>query len=387
MTDTTTSTTPAGCIGPDHHPGMVRLPVAPQVNHRIRFTPVTEKKAPSIYPEDAVGRVTDLLAHGSSVDTVLLYGPGDPLASIEPVLETISQLRAELGNINIVIRTLGINGLKHADKLLKAGINEVELLLDGVEPEVLEKIYAWVRPGFKTLKLADSIAILMEEQSKAIQAFSDAGLHVRLISTCYPTVNDKHFNILCKKAAEWGADEIVIHPYTAAPGADITLEDTSSSMLDSAVADAAGILPATKGRPIAVKPLEADETASALPKPTKERPNVAVVSTNGMDVDLHLGQAPQMLIYGPREDGLACLLECRQTPPPGAGKDRWDKLAGTIPDCFALLTASAGDRPKKILRQHNIQVVMTSDNIEGTVDVLYGGGKKGKGCKPQSAAQ
>ena len=99
-----------------------------------------------------------------------------------------------------------------------------------------------------------------------------------------------------------------------------------------------------------------------------------------MDVDLHLGQAKTLLIYGPRDDGLTCLLETRKTPEAGSGETRWDQLAETLPDCFALLAASAGQRPREVLAGHGIRVLITEENIEGTVDVLYGGGKKGK-CK------
>jgi nitrogen fixation protein NifB len=125
----------------------------------------------------------------------------------------------------------------------------------------------------------------------------------------------------------------------------------------------------------AVAPVQA-----GLPKPTAERPRVAVVSGTGMDVDLHLGQAKTILIYGPREDGLACLLETRQSPDPGSGESRWEQLADILHDCFALLAASAGQRPREVLGNRGIRVILTEENIEGTVDVLYGGGKKEK-CK------
>ena len=105
-----------------------------------------------------------------------------------------------------------------------------------------------------------------------------------------------------------------------------------------------------------------------------------MVSATGMDVDLHLGQARKLLIYGPREDGLACLLETRQAPDPGSGVSRWEHLADVLHDCFALLAVSAGQRPGEVLGNRGIRVILTEENIEGTVDLLYGGGKKHK-CK------
>ena len=44
------------------------------------------------------------------------------------------------------------------------------------------------------------------------------------------------------------------------------------------------------------------------------------------------------------------------------------------------MAASAGQRPREVLGNRGIRVILTEENIEGTVDVLYGGGKKEK-CK------
>lgn len=368
------------CIGPDPHPGIIQLPVAPRINHRIRFGPLNGKKETHITPQTAVRIVSELGAKGSLTDSALIYGPGDPLADIEPTLATLQLLKDNFPDLKIIVRTLGIGGLQYADKLQRTGVTEVEMLVDAVDPVVMEKLYAWIRPGFKTLKLSEGAAILCSEQALAIQAFKDAGMLVRLVTTLYPTANDDHIELLARTMADLGADEMVLHPYNSAPEADIVLPEADSVQVATLIGSIANILPITEGRPAASPASIAEVEQTLLPKPGKERPNIAVVSSNGMDIDLHLGQAPQLLVYGPRNDGLNCLLECRPAPAAGAGTDRWDILAGTIPDCFALLTASAGERPRKILDGHGIQVIITQENIEGTVDLLYGGGKKGR-CK------
>ncbi len=365
------------------NPGIVQLTVAPRVNHRIRFSPLNGKNQSLIMPQAAVEKIRELEQVGSRIDGVLIYGPGDPLAEIELPLETVRLIRQQHPDLPISIRTLGIGGLQHADKLGKAGVTEVEVLVDAVEPAVMEKIYAWVRPGFKTLKLSEATATLAREQSHAIQAFQDAGLKIRIVSTLYPMVNDDQFELLAKKMAELGADEMVLHPYAPEIEADISLPQPSPELMATVVGKIANILPAIEGRPAVIETAGCNEAANNLPKPKEDRPNIAVVSSNGMEVDLHLGQAPQLLIYGPREDGLKCLLECRPAPQPGEGKERWDILAGTIPDCFALLAASAGDRPRRVLDRHGINVLITHDNIEGSVDLLYGGERK-KGCSKKA---
>jgi nitrogen fixation protein NifB len=202
---------------------------------------------------------------------------------------------------------------------------------------------------------------------------------VCIVCTLYPTANDDHIELLAKKVADLGADELILHPYAPEADADIILPEPDPAKIARLIETISTILPVRQGRPVATGQEMENTQNNRLPQPAKGRPNIAVVSSNGMDIDLHLGQAPQLLIYGPRADGLNCLLECRPAPEAGTGSDRWDLLASRLPDCFALLTASAGERPRRILDGHGIQVIITQENIEGTVDILYGGGKKGRG--------
>jgi len=382
MSHTPTEPAASVCQQPDPHPGIIRLPVAPRVNHRIRFAPLQSKVPSAVQPQAAIRMVEELSAAGSQADSVLICGPGDPLADTELPLATIAMLRKSFPDVQIVLRTLGIGGLQHADKFQQAGVSEAEIMIDGVLPQVLELVYAWIRPGFKTLKLSEAVHILIDEQAKSIQAFKDAGIKVRIITTLYPTVNEDHLPVLARQIADLGADEMILTPYVPPPEADILLPAAERTNLCALAEELSAYLPVREGRSETHTATGFSEASNQLPKPRLGRPNVAVVSSNGMDIDLHLGQAPQLLVYGPRADGLNCLLECRPVPPAGAGSDRWDILAGSIPDCFALLTANAGERPRRILDGHGIQVIITQNEIEGTVDTLYGGGKKGRGKRP-----
>lgn len=378
----TAEQTVQACKGADPHPGMIWLPVAPRINHRLRFAPPQSTTPAPLMPQAAVSRVEELQDSGSRVDTVLIFGPGDPLADVKLPLATIALLHDRFPDLRIVVRTLGIGGLQHADKFQQAGVSEVELMIDGVLPQTLELMYSWIRPGFKTLKLSEAAEILCSEQAKAIQAFKDAGVKVRVVTTYYPTVNDDHLDVLVRQVADLGADEMILTPYAPPPEADIFLPVPEPSVVAARIQALVSHLPIREGRPASHLVRESGQTDRLLPRPTKGRPNVAVVSSNGMNVDLHLGQAPQLLVYGPREDGLNCLLECRPVPEASSGMKRWDLLAGSISDCFALVTANAGERPRRILDEHGIQVIITQNEIEGTVDTLYGGGKKGRGKRP-----
>ncbi|GBE40218.1 MAG TPA: hypothetical protein ENH31_00095 [Nitrospirae bacterium] len=106
-----------------------------------------------------------------------------------------------------------------------------------------------------------------------------------------------------------------------------------------------------------------------------KRPNVAVASFSGIEVDLHIGHARQLLIYGPGENGVVSMLGARSTPEPGGGEARWKALAEVLTDCFALLTSGAGPKPIKVLEDQDIDVFITEGNIKGAVDIVFGGGK------------
>jgi nitrogen fixation protein NifB len=231
----------------------------------------------------------------------------------------------------------------------------------------------------------------VDEQLRAVAALKRAGIKVTIKTTVYPGINDSHVTAIAERMAGLGAEKMILAPCPSSmnePG--LATEPDSASM--AALAESAGhylateIIAANTGC-LGLIPAETECASPAmLPQPSTARPNVAVVSASGMDIDLHLGQAGRALIYGPREDGLACLLDTRPLPAPGGGSTRWENLAQVLPDCFALLTSGAGDNPKKVLASRGISVLVTDGDVEGTVDVLYGGGKKGKKCRSKRPA-
>ena len=318
---------------------------------------------------------------GEHITMVAIAGPGDPLATPDITLHAIRLIRQNYPSMQIGLKTLGIGSAALAAELAQAGLTYVEMQVDGVKAAVLEKIYAWIRPGHKTLRISDAVNLFIKEQRNGVAALKFHNLNVTIITTLYPSLNVDHVSKISAEMMEFGADGIHLIPYTPEPGAEVDLECPGKELVAAATAKAATSLPIVEPWLTGARGENASSEISArlsLPQPSTARPNVAVVSSNGIEVDLHLGQAIQLLIYGPREDGLACLLEARDAREPGSGPERWRNLAALLPDCFAILTASAGETPRKALAESGIKVLITQDNIEGTVDVLYGGGKKGK---------
>lgn len=362
--------------------GRLLLPVAPRAMSRVRFAAM-EKTGPALRPEEALAVVDRLVGQGTGIDAVMLAGPGDPLAEILPTVETVRLVRNKYPTLILGITTLGINGAKYAREMAGNGVTIVTLLVDAVDQAVAEKLYAWVRPGTKTVPLAQAAGMLVSEQAAAITAFKQAGCSVHISTTVYPGCNDGHIAEIAQRVSALGAETMSVVPFEPDAAAGGVLNRPDRAEIDRLSGIAAHYIKVVndRGNPAvdlvnAIHWEDGKALAAALPKPSGERPNVAVVSAGGMEIDLHLGHAIKALIYGPRQDGLTCLLETRWLPEPGGGSARWEELADTLKDCFALLAAGAGSSPRKILGRRGISVLIADDTIEGTVDVLYGGGKK-----------
>ena len=102
-----------------------------------------------------------------------------------------------------------------------------------------------------------------------------------------------------------------------------------------------------------------------------KRANVAVASFSGIEVDLHIGQARQILIYGPGEDGPVRMLGTRTAPGPGGGEARWKALAEVLGDCFALLASGAGPKPLQVLEDQGIDVFIAKGNIKRVLEIVF----------------
>ena len=370
------------CAGSRRASGRVHLPIAPIAQARVRFSP--EKPLPkALDPEQALSWLAYLADEGENIKVVNLNGPGDPLATPQLTLQTLNLLRVTYPDLSICLTTLGLGADTLADELAKFGLAHVSILMDAVNPRIAAKIYAWIRPGKKTLPLEESTQVLVAQQAAAVKALATAGIEVQAKTTVYPGVNSRHVEDIADVAAELGASEMKLfsfmpkgdnHPLPMEQAEPAEMEDLAllaSRHLPAKYMDVAscrGVIEFESG--------DAGATVSVLPKPDENRPNLAVCSSDGFEVDLHLGQTVQFLIYGPK-DGPVMLLETRPASGAGHGEERWQQTAEILSDCFSVLTAAAGEAPKRSLSEKGLAVLTQEGNVEGLVDVLYGGKKKG----------
>ena len=374
------------CAGNRRSSGRIHLPVAPKAQARIRYSPETPLPR-ALSPDQALNWLDYLSDQGETIKVANINGPGDPLATPELTLQTVGLLREKYPEISICLTTLGLGGADLAGPLSELGLAHVSILMDAVAPEVAEKIYAWIRPGVRTLPLGEAARLLIDEQAASIAAMVGKGITVQAKTTVYPGINSEHITEIARKAAELGVAEMKLFPYLPRDDDSLRpLDEAGPEELEALAELAARSLP-TRFIDLAAceEMAELDFTDPAVsratqPKPDTKRPYLAVCSSDGFEVDLHLGQVDRFLIYGPK-NGPVTLLEVRQAPEPGGGDSRWLETAMALSDCFAVLAAAAGEAPKRLLAEKGLAVVTQEGNVEGLVDALYGGGKKKGGKK------
>jgi nitrogen fixation protein NifB len=368
----------AGALPADE---IIHLPVAPRSTTRTRFS------APPDHSRClAVTEALELLERrmeekNGRISMVALCGPGDPLATPDITFEVMHGIRRRFGELPIGMLTAGIGSGGLAGDLARSGLGYVEMNVEGVRREILEKLFAWIRPGSRTVQLREAAELLLQEQRSGVSALKFHGIAVSIQTTLYPGLNIDHVAKISGEMMELGADSISLTPYSPEPGAEVDLEPPSAKAVAEAICRAEANLPVVRALLYGQnnkRPKNDSPNNILTGRPTAKRPNAAVVSSNGIEVDLHLGHAIRFLIYGRRGDGLTCLLETRDAPEPGSGDERWRKVADILGDCFLLMAAGAGEKPRGILGKHGLRVLLTEENIEGLVDVLYGGGKKRK---------
>lgn len=373
--------------------GRLHLPVAPRATSRVRFDTGPVRAQEALAPAQALALLDSVLAEGTELGMVGISGPGDPLAVPEALLETLRLVRGKHPELPLCVTTTGLGAARHAAALADMDLSHVTLLIDAVDPKVAEMIYAWIRPGTRNLRLPEAAELMVGEQAAAVEALSGQGVPVKVNTTVYRGCNEAHVADVARDVSELGAEIMAVAPFRAGIGGEDYLNVQPGMGIMREVREAAArfieLMPAEEGcgedlvglvQPGPQAVALAAGGPAALPRPSGRRVNVAVASSGGMDVDTHLGQAGRFLVYGPREDGLACLLGTRAAPPAGGGSARWEELAMTLSDCFAVLVSGAGEAPRKALGGHGIGVLVTEAEVEGAVDVLFGGGKrKGKG--------
>ncbi|NTU67482.1 MAG: nitrogenase cofactor biosynthesis protein NifB [Chlorobiaceae bacterium] len=377
-----------------HKFGRIHLPVAPKCNIQCnycnrKFDCMNENRpgvtSKVLSPKQALHYLEGALKLSPNISVVGIAGPGDPFANPEETMETLRLVREHYPEMLLCVATNGLDVLPYIDELAELQVSHVTLTINAIDPRIGAEIYAWVRYQKRMYRDLQGAQLLLENQLAALQKLKRLGVTAKVNSIIIPGVNDTHVVDVARQVAAMGADILNALPYYNTtgtvfeniaepdPGMVKEIQDEAGKLLPQMKhcarcrADAVGIIGEVNNEEIMQKMAE----ASRLPKnPEEHRPFIAVASIEGVLVNQHLGEADRFLVYALDEQKRSCtLVDSREAPPPGGGRDRWEALAERLADCRALLVNSAGDSPKNVLNARGIDVM----SLEGVIEeAVYG---------------
>lgn len=372
----------------------VHLPIAPHCNIQCAFCDrkyscLNESRpgvsANVITPEQAVVYYRLLKEKLDNISVVGIAGPGDAFASHEATLETMKRIRAEDPEVLFCIASNGLEVLPHIEALKKFSITHMSITVNAVNPAIGAQIYKWVRWNKKIYRGEAAAQLLMRNQCDVIQALKGAGIDVKVNCVVIPGINDTHVIDIARTVGRLGVDifnAIPLYPVANTEFAHITqmspsqvrsLREQCSIYISQMThctrcrADAAGCL----GQSLATSTVsQLMRQAQNIALDVSDKPYVAVASVDGINVNMHLGEARFFRIYEAKDDGFR-IKEERVAPLPGSGDKRWEEMAALLHDCRAIAVNGVGKQPYEVLGSKGIKVYALNGQIDHVLSDLF----------------
>jgi len=375
--------------------GRIHLPVAPKCNIQCnfcnrKFDCVNESRpgvsSQILSPKQALAYLKEMKKADPRLTVVGIAGPGDPFANPYETMETLRLVRNEFPEMLLCVATNGLNAADYVPELAALNVSHLTVTVNAINPEIGEKVYAWVRDGKRILRGREAAEHLLEKQLDVIRLCKEHGIVVKINSILIPGVNDKHIIEVAQATSALGSDLFNCMGMCRAEGAAFDcLQEPPTEMVCAVRKQAQHFLPqmehCTRCRADAVGclsdalPIKAIELMSKYANgpldPNEKRPYVAAATMEGFLVNVHLGQARQFNIYSYDKDGGTRLVETRPAPIPGCGDQRWEQLGDILKDCRALLVSQAGETPVGVLAGNGIKVICTECLIEQAIHDIF----------------
>ena len=373
-----------------HEFGRVHLPVAPkcniQCNYCDRQYDCCNESRPGVTsivlsPKQALEYYKQIRQRVPDLAVVGIAGPGDPFANAPETMETLTLIRQEDPDVLLCVATNGLMVGPHLDGLAELKVSHVTVTINAVDPFIGQRVYAWMRDGTRVVRGLEAARLLLGRQLEALRGLKERGITVKVNTVLIPGVNEDHVPEIARITAGLGADVlncIPLYPVAGTPFGE--LEQPSGSVVAKARHEALNYLPqmshCSRCRADAVGKLgeamtqEVLDCLQAARSPQAEsRPYVAVASAEGMLVNLHLGEADELLIF----DAHGQLVATRPAPPAGRGAQRWQEMAARLNDCRAVLASGAGETPSRLLTDLGVTVRLTEGLVADAVAEVYQG--------------
>lgn len=381
--------------------GRVHLPVAPKCNIMCnycnrKYDCVNESRpgvsSAVLKPFQAAQYMDKVLEKDPRITVAGIAGPGDPFANAPETLETMRLLKKKHPDLLFCLSCNGLNVSPYLDEIAALGVTHMTITINAVDPVIGAKIYSWIKDGKVVYRGEQGARLLLDRQLEAVRGLKERGVVVKVNTIVIPGINEEHIPEVSRVVSELGADIQNLIPLKPSedtpfaglpePGHDVVgpLRKTAGAFIEQMThckrcrADAVGLLAEDRSGELCGT-LQACSRLKPL-NVAQEKPYVAVASREGMLVNLHLGEAEVLQIWGQGDEGFR-MIEERIAPRPGCGPKRWEELADILRDCRAVLSSAMGEHPRAFLDEAGIQAHVCSGFIEEALQTVFSNGDMG----------
>lgn len=164
-----------------------------------------------ITPHQAAAEAKAFIREYGEESIVGIAGPGDPLANDE-TFTTLSLLKSMTPRIRLCLCTNGLNLSRSVGQLNKSGVEHISVTINGIDPEIVEKIHPTVFIDGEKLTGKKAAATLIEKQLKGVIDALTLGIFVKINTVVIPGINENHIFEIAKTVSGLGAGIMNLMP-------------------------------------------------------------------------------------------------------------------------------------------------------------------------------
>lgn len=216
------------CFTPGAHDyARLHLPVAPKCNIQCnycsrRFSCVNESRpgvtSEVLSPVGALRRFLEVRKAVPNLTVVGISGPGDPLANIDEVLETLRLVRYADQAMTFCLSTNGLMLPRYAQALYEAGVSHFTVTMNALDPVIGAKIYRYINGDGMIYTGVRGAGFLIERQLAGLQALRNLDVVCKVNIVAIKGINDTHIEAIAERVNAYGVAATNIMPLIPVEG-------------------------------------------------------------------------------------------------------------------------------------------------------------------------
>lgn len=345
-------------------------------------------------PEIALDYLSQIKRKYSHINSIKIIGPRHPFASPEVTLRTLELVRSQFPDMQLIVVSNGLNLLPYIYRLVQIKVDQVNLVVNAIDPKINSMFIEWARYGQHTYYGEDAAKLLIDNQLSAIARLKSHGITINVSSILVESINDNHIEDLSNKLKRLNVNRHVIIPMKKISlvinhlntdnfkKVELQLLDRSyqqkkpdyRSVIRNTNQILKTIIMTVQQMPKADDDFPVDSNKSQqADKLFNQPPLFAVISRDGLMVDQDLSDAERVLVFN-KEGSETRLIAERPFPKNDLKTDQtWLEVVNLVKDCSVLFVKGVDLKSKKKFIENGIKVIETQGTINNNIEAILSG--------------